>query len=92
MRQLTKEEKAINLKSVYRLANRNKQLEDYYIPKTELELNEGLMISFVKTKAELQAAISEWKEEVNRNYEQIKILKDQNKLGVEPKKKPSGVE
>jgi len=85
MRQLSKEEKDLNKKSITRLANRNKALTDYYIPKTLLESNQGLKISYEKTKSEYQRALKEWNEEVLSNVKQMAILRDQIMHGVKPK-------
>lgn len=89
-RQLSKIEKELNSKAIKRFTERNDKLKEYYIPKTELEINVGLKISYNKTKEELSQAVKEWKNEVESNNKQIDILEDQINNGVE-KKIPQGV-
>ena len=85
MRQLSDVEKELNKKAINRLKNRNKDVSDYYIKKTTLELEVGLPISINKTRLDYKKAIREWKSEVDGNEKQIQILQDQINKGVEPK-------
>lgn len=85
MRLLTDKEKELNNKSIERLNRRNKWLKEYYIPKTKLELEEGLQISFDSTKEQYKQVLNDWHKELIRNEEQMKILNIQNTKGVPEK-------
>ena len=57
IRQLSDEEKKICDISINRLKKRNRQLQ-FYIKKSRLELNEGLKITYEKTRDELEGALN----------------------------------
>lgn len=88
IRQLSEDEKKLCNSSMLRLRNRNKHLQ-FYIKKTQLELDEGLQVSFEKTRDDYSSALREFKEELSKNEEQIKILTTQVRDGVEKKKEDS---
>lgn len=85
IRQLSDEEKKICDISINRLKKRNRQLQ-FYIKKSRLELNEGLKITYEKTRDELEGALNEFQGEFNKNKEQIDILYNQITNGVGEKK------
>jgi len=86
MRQLSNQEKKLNENAIKRIKKRNKEIIYYYLPKAELELDQGLQISLDKHKQEYKSTISNWRQEVQDNENQIKILQNQIDKGVEPKK------
>ena len=86
-RKLDKWEKEANEKGIKRMEERNIQLIDYLIPKTELELKFGIEASYKKLKNDYEEAIKGWKEELDNNKKTINALKEQNEKGVEVKNK-----
>lgn len=87
LRKLSEIEVSLNSNAIKRIEKRNKHIESYLIPKTELDINFGLPFNFEETMKELNAALKEWKGELKSNEAQIKILTDQNENGVQMKEK-----
>lgn len=91
IRKLSKEEIELNKKAIERMKKRNNYIQNYFIPKTKLELEYGLNKAFEETKDQYENAIKEWEIELKTNLQQIEILEKQIKFGVEEKKTPPGV-
>ena len=88
-RQLTKEEKELNSKQIKRFKERASDIENYLIPKAELEINFGIEKSFRDTMNQYKQELQKIKEELMMKKENIKILTEQNEKGVPEKDNPA---
>ena len=84
-RQLTKEEKEICKKAIHRFTNRNKRLI-YLKHYDELLLNEGLKSDYEESIKRYEEDSKNISKELELNKNQIEILINQIKTGVEVKR------
>ena len=84
-RQLNTEEKEINQRAIERLLEEVTDIKEVHLADAELTFNKKLDFSYKNQKKQYKQMINQFKADIVTKQQQINILTEQNKNGVDTK-------